>query len=524
MPDAPDMRGPALAMRGMAASEHPLVTQAGLDVMRRGGNAFDAAIAMSALLPVVKPARSHLGGDAYVLVYPRAEGRVTAICSGGKAPAAATLARYAGEMPRHGGRAVAIPGLVDAWHEIAGRWCSMPLADTLAPAIAYARDGFPVSRELEAVLRASQGLFTKYSALARMLYPGGAPPRFGQALRQPALAATLSAIAAGGRAAFYEGATAERIAGAVAGTGGMMTARDLAEHRADVLAPLSVGYRGYAVYETPPNSQGLILLEELNIIEGYDIAGFGHLSAKAVHTMVEAKKLAFEDRQRHAGDPAATGFDPGALLTKEHAAARRALIDPARARPSALPAATSDTTSFAVVDGAGNACSFIQSIFAPWGAAVAIDDLGIILNNRMNGFSLDPAHPNALAGGKRTMHTLNAYLAFRDGALRIAGNTPGADFQVQTNLQVLTGIIDFGLDPQAAIDAARWGDTPDGLLVEHEMSAGTRDELARRGHRIKPVARATAPMGRAQAIAVDAASGALIGGSDSRGEGLAAGW
>lgn len=525
MPDTrPDVRGPALAMHGMAASEHPLVTQAGVDVLRRGGNAFDAALAMSAVLPVVKPARSHLGGDAYVLVFSRADARVSAICSGGKAPAAATLARYAGAMPRHGGLAVAVPGLVDAWQEIATRWCTRPLAELLAPAIGYAHDGVPVSRELELVLRASRGLFAKYGGLARMLYPAGEPPRMGATLRQPALAATLGAIAAGGRAAFYEGAIGARVAAAVAEAGGTMTARDLAEHRAGVFEPLSVEYRGFTVHETPPNSQGMILLEELNIIEGCDLAAWGHLSADAVHHMVEAKKLAFEDRQRHAGDPAATGFDPRALLTKDHAAARRALIDPALARRSSVPAPSADTTSFVVVDGAGNACSFIQSIFAPWGSAVAIDDLGIIMNNRMNGFSLDPAHPNALAGGKRTMHTLNTYLVFRDGALFLAGNTPGADFQVQTNLQVITGIIDFGLDPQAAVDAPRWGDAPDGLLVEPGFPAATRDDLRRRGHDVKPVDRQAAPMGRAQAIVVDPDSGALIGGSDSRGEGSAAGW
>jgi len=518
------LRGPVLATHGMVASEHPLVSQTGVGVLRRAGNAFDAALAMSALLPVVKPARSHLGGDAYILVWPKGEGRVTAICSGGKAPSGATLERYAGGIPRHGGAAVAVPGLVDAWEAFHGRWCTRPMAELLRPSVEYARDGFPVSRELALTLAASRGLATKYGGLADALYVDGAPPAFGQALRQPALAGVIEAIGAGGRAAFYEGEIGERIAAGVRAAGGWMTADDLASHRADVLEPLSVGYRGYTVYETPPNSQGLILLEALKIIEGRDIAGAGHLSADAVHTMVEAMKLAFADRQRYASDPAFTGFDPSRLLTEEHAAKQRATIDPRRARAAPAMVAVGDTTSFVVADGDGNACSFIQSVFHPFGSAVVIDGTGVIMNNRMNGFSLDPSHPNVLAPVKRTMHTLNTYMVFRDGAPCMIGNTPGADFQVQTNLQVITGVLDYGLDPQAAVDTPRWGIMGPALLIEEEAPAATRRTLARRGHDVRPVPREANPTGRPQAIVFDAASGALVGGSDARGEGAAAGW
>ncbi|MDP9236149.1 MAG: gamma-glutamyltransferase [Chloroflexota bacterium] len=527
MPDThaiPPTRGPVLATHGVVASEHPLVSQAGVDVMRRGGNAFDAALAMSALLPVVKPHRNHLGGDAYVLVYPKAEGRVTAICSGGMAPAAATPERYAGGIPHRGGAAAAIPGLVDAWQVLHERWCSMPMQELLAPAIGYARDGFPVSRELAQSMQYAQGLFSKYGTMGGELYAHGAPPAFGSIMRQRGLADVIEGIAQGGRAAFYEGAVAERIAAGVQAAGGCMTAQDLASHSADVLEPLSVEYRGCTVYETPPNSQGMILLEELKIAEGWDLGGWGHLSPDAVHHMVEAKKLAFEDRQRFAGDRAHIDFDPKTLLTDEWAAKRRAEIDPQRARQAPAAVASSDTTSFVVADGEGNVCSFIQSLYANWGSAIAIEGTGIIMNNRMTGFSLDPAHPNVLAPGKRTMHTLNTYLVFRDGRPYIAGNTPGGGFQVQTNFQVLTGIIDHGLDPQAAIDAPRWGDTAGSLLVEEEMPLATQEELARRGHAVRQVPRVTAPMGRAQAIAIDSASGAMIAGSDSRGEGAAVGW
>ena len=527
MPDASDttsFRGPVLGTQGMVASEHPLVSQTGIAVLRDGGNAFDAAIAMSALLPIVKPHRNHLGGDAYILVYPKAEGRVTAICSGGKAPAAATLDRYASGIPAHGGAASAVPGLVDAWQEFHGRWCTMPMADLLRPAVGYARDGFPVSRELALALHHARGLFQKYTTMASALYIDGEPPAFGSVFCQPQLADVLEAIASDGRRAFYEGELAQRIAAGVQRAGGYMTAQDLAAHRAEVLEPLSVEYRGHTVYETPPNSQGMILLEELNIVEGYDLAAWGHLSPDAVHHMVEAKKLAFEDRQRNAGDAAFVQFEPAALLTKDRAASRRTFIDPQCARTALETVASSDTTSFVVADAAGNVCSFIQSIFAHFGAAVAIDGTGIVMNNRMTGFSLDPSHPNALAPGKRTMHTLNTYLVFRDGRPYIVGNTPGGDYQVQTNLQVITGIIDFGLDPQAAIDAARWGDTAGALLVEDDMPAATQQDLARRGHVVSSVPRAFAPMGRAQAIVLDQATGAMIAGSDSRGEGAACGW
>jgi len=517
-------RGPVLGMHGMVASEHPLASQAGVDVLRRGGNAFDAALAMSAVLPVVKPGRSHLGGDAYILAYPQRERRVTAICSGGMAPRAATLDAFGGGMPARGGKTIAIPGLVDAWQAVHDRWCTMPIAQTLAPAISYARDGFPVSRELELLLRGTQGMFTKYTGLAQALYIEGSPPRMGETLRQPPLASTLEAIAAGGRRAFYEGTIAAKIADGVQAAGGFVTVDDLRTHHADVLEPLSIDYRGHTVHETPPNSQGLILLEELNILEGYGLGGWGHLSADAVHHMVEAKKLAFADRQRFAGDPSFVDFDPARLLTKKHGAARRHAIDAARARPSTTPVATSDTTSFVVVDGRGNCCSFIQSVFAPFGSGICLPELGIIMNNRMCGFSLDPAHPNVLAPGKRTMHTLNTYIVLKDGRPYLIGNTPGADYQVQTNLQVITAVLDFALDPQAAVDAPRWGDTPEGLLLEEDMPDATAAELGRRGHAVKRVPKRTNGMGRAQAIVVDPGSSALIGGSDSRGEGAAAGW
>jgi gamma-glutamyltranspeptidase/glutathione hydrolase len=267
----------------------------------------------------------------------------------------------------------------------------------------------------------------------------------------------------------------------------------------------------------------MILLEELKIVEGYDLASWGHVSADAVHHLVEAKKRAFEDRERVAGDPAFVDFNPRHLLTDAWAATRRGTIDPDRASGAGHDTSSSDTTSFVVIDGEGNACSFIQSLYAQWGSAVAIDGTGIIMNNRMTGFSHDPSSPNALAPGKRTMHTLNTYLVFRDGQPYIAGNTPGGHYQVQTNLQVLTNLLDFGLDPQEAIDAARWGHSDAALLVEDHMPATTVDELRQRGHDVRVVGRTIAPMGRAQVIRRDA-SGVLAGGSDARGEGSAAGY
>lgn len=522
-PDAIKMRGPVLATNGMVASAHPLVSETGLHVLRGGGNAFDASLAMSALLPVVKPALNHLGGDAFILAYSKREGRVTAVCSGGKAPMAATRDRYAAGIPQHGGAAAAIPGLVDAWQVFHARWCTMPRDTLMRPAISAARDGFPVSRELSLGLGLTPRFFAKYPSMARALYIEDRAPSFGEILRQPALADILEAIASDGRKAFYEGPLAEKIAAGVQAAGGCMTRDDLAAHSADVLAPVSVEYRGYTVYETPPNSQGMILLEELKIVEGYDLASWGHLSADAVHHLVEAKKRAFDDRERLAGDPAFVEFDPRQMLSAEWAAQRRATIDSGRAATSARTTPSSDTTSFVVVDGEGNACSFIQSLYAQWGSAVAIDGTGIIMNNRMTGFSLDPASPNVLAPGKRTMHTLNTYLVFRDGQPYIAGNTPGGHYQVQTNLQILTNMIDFGLDPQEAIVAPRWGHSGAALLVEDHMPVATVEGLRQRAHDVRVVGRTVAPMGRAQVIRRDA-SGVLAGGSDERGEGSAAGY
>lgn len=517
------MRGPVLATSGMVASAHPLVSQTGVDVLRRGGNAFDAALAMSALLPVVKPALSHLGGDAYMLAYSKREDRVTAVCSGGKAPSAATLDAYVGGIPQHGGAAAAVPGLVDAWEVFHERWCTLPREELLRPAIAAAEGGFPVSRELALSLAVTPRFFSKYAGMAKALYIDGRPPRFREVLRQPDLARTLGAIARHGRKALYEGPIAEKIAQSVQSSGGHMTVEDLANHRADVLEPLSVDYRGSTVYETPPNSQGMILLEELKIIEGYDASSWGHLSTDALHHQIEAKKRAFEDRAEFAGDPTFVDFDPTRLLTSEWGAARRAAIDSSRSSSVAQATPTNDTTSFVVIDADGSACSFIQSLYAQWGSAVAVDGTGIILNNRMTGFSLDPGSPNALVPGKRTMHTLNTYLVLRDGELYIAGNTPGGHFQVQTNLQVLMNMLDFDLDPQQAIDAARWGHTDSTVLLEDHMPPSTIDGLRGRGHEVRIVARAMAPMGRAQVIQRDAA-GVLAGGSDERGEGAAAGY
>jgi gamma-glutamyltranspeptidase/glutathione hydrolase len=509
-------------MHGMVASEHPLATQTGVDVLRRGGNAFDAALAVSAVLPVVKPGRTHLGGDAYVLVYTKGEGRVTAVCSGGKAPAGATPERYSGGIPQRGGAATSVPGLVDAWSEIAARWCSRPLAELLRPAIAYARDGFAVSRELELVLNGAQRGFGASPALGNLLSVAGNTPRMGEVLRQPAVAEVLERVASEGRAGFYEGAFADRLAAGVREAGGYLSADDLAGHEAQVLDPLSVDYRGYTVYETPPNSQGLILLEELSILEGYDLAAWGQGSADATHHMVEAKKIAFEDRQRFAGDPAFTNFDPKQLITKEHAAARRRDIDPRRARSVEAIATSSDTTSFVVADGAGNMCSFIQSLYAPFGSYVCVD--GVIFNNRMTGFSLEPGRPNALAPGKRTMHTLNAYMVFRSGRPYMIGGTPGGDYQVQTNLQVIANVLDFGLDPQAAVDAPRWGHNAGKLELDQRISASVADDLRTRGHDVVEMPPGSNARGPAQVIVIDQGSGALLGGSPTRAEGAAAGW
>lgn len=529
-----------MGTRGMVSSGHPLASQVALRVLMEGGNVVDAAVAASATLAVVRPHMTGIGGDLFCLIYLAREGRVVAINSSGPAPAAATLdffrSRRLQQIPMQGPLAVETPGCVAGWDLALREFGTMPLDRLLQPAVDYAEGGFPVSPNLAQAIVEGAQQFTSLPHWMDTFLPRGRPPRTGEILKLPKLARTLRILQEGGADAFYRGEIAEALAAFVQQAGGLLSRDDLAGCKAELLEPIHTDYRGYTVYEQPPVSQGHLLLQELNIAEGFDLATLGPESAEAVHLMVEAKKLAFADRLRYLGDPSFLRMPMDQLLSKEYASRRRKKVDPnhaiVAAAPGALAAAGTDTTYHCVIDAEGNAVSMIQSLFRSFGSGVVAGDTGITLNNRLAAFFLDPTHPNALAPGKRTAHTLNTYMVFREGRPFLVGGTPGADDQVQVNFQVICNLIDHGMSLQEAIEAPRWSSTPGTmpdertapyeLRVESRFPAHVIEGLRQRGHNVIP-----APpwsFGSVKAALLDPESGVLYGGSDPRRDGYAVGW
>lgn len=546
-----------LGSRGMVVAGHPLAAGAGLSVLQAGGNAIDAAVATAAALGVVEPHMSGLGGDGFIMIHRRDAGTVEVVNATGAAPAAATRAAYAAGIPLHGARSVSVPGLVDGWLAAHARHGTRPLPDLFAPAIGLAADGFPVSYKFAAYATAAPAL-GDFPTSRAIFWRDGRPLRAGEILRQTDLARTLAAIAEGGRAAFYEGPIGRALAASIAEAGGLLTIDDLAAHRTRWQPSIQTDYRGYTVHEAPPNSSGHILLQELNLVEGFDLAALAPDAAESVHLMVEAKKLAFADREAYVADPEWVAIPLAGLLSKEYAARRRAAIDPQRAatdvaagpawefEPSAArpPVAggrgavaerREDTTCFAVIDRWGNAICQLQSIQSSFGSCLVAGDTGILLNNRMSYWHLDEGHPDRLEPGKRVRHTMNPVLVFAGDDLILALGTPGADTQVQTNLQLLSHLLDHGMTVQEAVEAPRWrhrqigGEstvphgTDDVLSLEDRFPQAVRDDLARRGHTLEIIGPWEA-VGSAVAIRRDPASGALHGGADPRRDAYAAGW
>jgi len=529
-------RGPVLAPHAMVVASHPQATLVGVDILRTGGNAIDAAVAIAFLLTVLKPARCSLGGDLFMLVYTAADGQVTAINGSGAAPARAARERYAAGIPQRGLRAATVPGFVDGALVALERFGTRSRQELLAPAIAAARDGFPASLRLVQLIEAHADLLRADPSAAAVFLPGGHPPALAAAIRQLDLAATLTAIAEQGRDGFYEGPFARALVAVSERAGAGFTPDDLAHHATIVREPVSASYRGLTVYEQPPVSRGFALLEMLRILDGFELAGRDPLDPDVIHLMVEAKKIAYTDAARDAGDPDRCAFDPQTLLAEPAIAERRARIDPRRALGEAAPASESaacDTTSFCVVDGAGNAVAAIQSIFHPWGSGVIVPGTGVLMNNRMLGFTLEAGHPNVLEPGKRPMHTLNAYIVTRRGKPLLVGCTPGGHQQIQTNAQILCAVIDGGYDIQTAVDLPRWGHgdafiedghAVNGLALESRIPAGVAAELERRGHQVRYLGAWEPAMGRVTAIALDPDTDARCGAADLRGEGQAMGY
>ncbi|HEV2473410.1 MAG TPA: gamma-glutamyltransferase [Chthonomonadales bacterium] len=541
-------RGVVVAGNGVVCASQPLAVSAGLNALQNGGTFADAAIATSAVLCVTEPYASHLGGDAFLVVYEAATGKTTALNGSGAAPRAATPDRFASGIALRGAAAASVPGLVSVWEELHRRWCSRPLKELLQPALRYAESGFAAGYRYCRQFSANSQLLKAYPASLAAL-SGGAIPRPGDLIVQPDLAWSLNQIAEGGCAAFYHGEIAQRIVACSQDSGGLFSVQDFTSHRTQVSDPISTTYRGYCVHGQPPVSQGHILLQELNLVEQFDLGSMEPAGADAIHVQVEAKRLAFADRAAYLGDPDYVEVPMEKLLSKSYAAQRASQIELHRAQPRVSAGSIEhDTTYFCVADASGNAVSFIQSVFWGFGCGVVVPGTGILLNNRMCGFSLDPSSPNCLAPGKRTAHTLNAYVITRDvsapgtelpatapatGRLAFVGGTPGGDIQVQSNLQVICNLIDSGMNPQEAIELPRWqhggavgqpGEpSSETLAVENRVPETVTADLASRGHliqRIGPWEHGSAY----QLLAVHPETGAYLAGSDPRCDGHAAGF
>ncbi len=522
-----------LGRRGVVASPHPLATLTGIQILQEGGNAVDAAVATNAVLAVVHPHMCGLGGDLFVLVYHAKEEAVLALNASGAAPEAATPEAYraAGhaEMPFRGLWSVTVPGVVDGWAAAVARCGSMGLKDLLRPAMHWAEAGFPVSPELAEIAGAERALLQRSAEAARIYLPGGRGPKAGQVLHQSNLGRTLHALSEGGREAFYAGPVAQDIVRFSQANGGLLTAEDLAAPHAEWVRPLAVEYRGFRVFQCPPNSQGIATLMALQILAGFDLASASE--ADRIHLMVETKKLAFSDRDRYVSDPRFVSVPTEHLLDPAYSGTRRALISWERAAQHVSAGELrGDTICLCTADGQGNWVAWIQSLYSSFGSGVVAGKTGILLQNRGAYFSLDPAHVNRLAPGKRTLHTLTPLLALRGKEPFLATGTRGADGQPQTLLTILTGVADRGLGIQDALDEPRWvhgrrvrGDDPSTLRIETRFPPEVASALAARGHRVQATVPFDFNMGFAQAIMRNPESGCLVGAADPRGDCLALG-
>jgi gamma-glutamyltranspeptidase / glutathione hydrolase len=515
-------RDVVMAQRGIVASANVYASEAGLDAIRRGGNAVDAAVAAAAVLCVVEPRNGHLGGDTFMQIGLADKKRVVAINGSGAAPAAATLERYRamGGIPEFGLLASTVPGTVSAWALALERFGSKSFAELLEPAIWYAERGVPVTKRLRRIIENEAPFYAQNPDAARVFLPGGDLPAVGTLLPQPGLAASLRRIAEGGRDAFYHGDLAAEMVAASDRYGGLFAREDFAAHRGEELKPLAIDYRGYTVHEQPPVSQGLIVLLALNILAQFDLAGMAPGSAEVIHLQLEALKLAFADRLRYLGDPWFVEVPLAMLLSEKHAREQAARIDRRRASPQPLPANIQpDTTSMVLADGDGNMVSYIHSLFS--GARVILGETGVLMNSRLLGFTLDAGDPNCLAPGKRPVHTLNTYVVSKAGEPWLVGGTPGAHWQVQTNLQLLVNLLDFGMGLQGAIEAPRFtvGDqleTGDPTVkIEARIGEQTVAALRAMGHPVEVIG-AWDSGGAVQLIARDAASGLLRGATEAR--------
>jgi gamma-glutamyltranspeptidase/glutathione hydrolase len=532
-------RSVAVARHGLIATSQSLASAAGLKVLQDGHNAIDAAVTAAAVLAVVEPSMTGIGGDLFAIVHDGTSRTIQGLDSSGRSARTATPEEFSRRgfetMPASGPLTVDVPGVVEGWHQLLSRFGTLSLAAALQPAIDYARDGFPIQEILAADWGRSAATLALDPAARQTFLPGGRAPHAGEVFGNPRLARTLETIAAGGRDAFYTGAIARAIAADMATRGGLLSERDLADHRADWVAPIRTTYRGCELLEMPPSTQGFVALQMLNVMEGFDVGALGHNSADYLHLIAEAKKIAFADRASWLADR--DFMPPGILemlISKEYASGRRAEIDMSRARtyapatmPSAVPEADyttrdrGDTVYLTAADDRGNVISLIQSLFASFGAGIVAGDTGIALHNRGSGFTLTPGHPNRIGPHKRPLHTLVPAMILRDGRPWVSFGVMGGDNQAQAHAQVVANLVDFGMHIQQAGEAARVRHMDGALAVESGIGADVRRALEARGHVITD---GRGSVGGFQGILIDPVSRVLSGGSDPRKDGVAIGW
>ncbi len=531
-PDRSQGRSMVVSRGGIVAAESPLAAQAGAMILAHGGNAIDAIVATNAVMGVVEPMMNGMGGDLFAIVYIAKTGKLYGLNASGWAPAKLTIgsvrAKGITQMPEFGIDTVTVPGVVDGWSKLLSRFGTRKLSDVLAPAIAYARDGFPVAEWDAGYWSDSAAALHADANLSRTYLIDGHTPRVGEVFRNPDLARSLELVARGGRDAFYKGPIAAKIVDLSRRLGGAMTAEDLADYSSEWVQPISTDYHGWTVYELPPNGQGIAALMMLNIMARFPLARYGYDSADALHVMIEAKKLAYADLLRYVGDPRFSRVPVAAMLSRRYAAARAGLINMTRANCSVAPgkptlATVGDTTYLTAVDGQGNMVSLIQSNYEEFGSRLVADHAGFVLQDRGALFNLDPSSPDALAGHKRPLHTIIPAFMQR-GDERIAFGIMGGYNQAQAHAQFVSNVVDYGLDIQAAMEAPRFTKmTFSGcdVMMEDRIPADVRKALTARGHAIELHGDYSEVMGGGQAVMRDFQAGVNYGASDPRKDGAA---
>lgn len=531
-------RSEVLAQHGMAATSQPLATQVALDILKQGGNAIDAAIAANAMLGLVEPTGSGIGGDLFAIVWDAKTQKLYGLNASGRSPKSLTLDYFKQQgltkIPAFGPLPVSVPGAVDGWFELHGKFGSLPMSNILAPAIGYAKKGFPVSELIAHYMQLSVARIGQYPGFKETYMPDGKAPVKGQVFTNSGLANTYEKIASGGRDAFYKGDIARTIAAYMKEQGGFLSYQDLAEHHSEWVEPVSTNYRGYDVWELPPNGQGIAALQILNILEQYDIEGMGFGSSEYVHTFVEAKKLAFEDRAKYYADPTFNQIPVDWLISKDYAKQRRQLIDPLKsAKRYDAGLNHGDTIYLTTADKDGNMVSLIQSNYRGMGSGMTPTGLGFILQDRGELFSLKADHFNVYAPGKRPFHTIIPAFVTHNGKPWLSYGVMGGGTQPQMHAQIIVNLIDFGMNLQEAGDAPRilhsGSSQPTGeimqdggyISLENGYSPLARRQLVQKGHVLTEISGA---FGGYQAILRDPKTGVYYAASESRKDGQAAGY